>query len=460
MYIKKYDFNYSRRVFMEKMSRGVMGAGVLTSLWPLIAESGDISRAYPEELQSLDAYTKGKVREGDEITADNVEHVKDLLAPITYQEVSQMGRRIKVVPQTTDITELYPHDFLEATLKNSGNATLDKVGNVRTKTDGSPWVGGMPFPDPKTGLEAFSNLGITAGRHNETQYAAKDWDLNPSGNVEYEYELAACEKNAVARVADPDGPYWRGHEDKLRYTGVWFVSPQDVSGTSFLNTIHYDQRKFPDLVGYIPAFKRVRRFPTNQRFEPLVPGITVFLSDFWAAGDPMLTWGNYRIIGRGPFLGAQSQNWRGDQKNWLPPVHGGPKGITFWDTAYEFCPEVLVIEAEPTGYPRAPVGKKRVWLDLRNMAYISYMTFDRNGDIWKSFEAGFSRYQQGDLMFADRNGKPVWGPTYVHSHDVQSGRMSRIAIAEKLSNGYRSVNDQPGVYDKYLTAQAIRRLGI
>lgn len=460
MHIKKYDVDYSRRLFMEKLAKGAMGAGVLTSLWPLIAQSGDTARAYPEELRSLEAYTRGKVKEGEYITASNVEHVKDLLAPITYLEVSQMGRRIKVVPQTTDITKLYPHDFLEATLRNSGKGVLNADGNVVNRADGKPWIGGMPFPDPQSGLEAFFNLGITAGRHDTTQYAAADWDLNGDGDVEYHYELAASEKTAVGRVSDPDGPYWKGHEDKLRYTGVWFVSPQDVAGTSFLNTILYDQRKFPELVGYIPAFKRVRRFPTNQRFEPLVPGITVFLSDFWAAGDPMLTWGNYKIVGRGPFLGAQSDNWHGDADNWIAPIHGGPKGTTFWDTSYELCPEVLVVEAEPTGYPRAPVGKKRVWIDLRNMAYVSYMTFDRKGEMWKSFEAGFSQYKKGDLVFNDSKGHPVWGPNYVHSHDVQSNRMSRIALVEKLSDGFQTRNDLPGTYEKYLTIQAIRRGGV
>ncbi|HCO59665.1 MAG TPA: hypothetical protein DIT58_05675, partial [Porticoccaceae bacterium] len=68
MHIRKYDFDYSRRFFLEKMVRGTMGAGVLTSLWPLIADAGDITKAYPEELQSLEAYTKGKVKEGDFIT--------------------------------------------------------------------------------------------------------------------------------------------------------------------------------------------------------------------------------------------------------------------------------------------------------------------------------------------------------------------------------------------------------
>src|SRR3546814_10584723 len=65
-------------------------------------------------------------------------------------------------------------------------------------------------------------------------------------------------------------------------------------------------------------------------------------------------------------LGAVSENWHGTSKNWELPVHGGPKGQTFFDTNFSMCPECIVLEAEPTGYPRAPVGKKRVWIDVRN----------------------------------------------------------------------------------------------
>src|SRR3546814_5812226 len=70
--------------------------------------------------------------------------------------------------------------------------------------------------------------------------------------------------------------------DLLCLQSVWFTAPQDTAGSSFLSTWYYDQRKFPDLYGYLPAFRRVRQFPTNQRFEPLLPGITWFLSDAWA----------------------------------------------------------------------------------------------------------------------------------------------------------------------------------
>ena len=144
---------------------------------------------------------------------------------------------------------------------------------------------------------------------------------------------------------------------------ILFVTPNDVRGTSFLNIWPYDQNRFPELYGYLPAFKRVRRFPTNQRFEPLITGNTLYLSDAWAAGDPFLTWGNYRVVHRGPCLAAVARTWNSEHPNWEHSTHGGAEGKTFWDTDVQLVPEAIVVEAQPLRYPRAPVSRKRVWFD-------------------------------------------------------------------------------------------------
>ena len=461
MHIKKYDFDYSRRFFMDKMAKGAMGAGVLTSMMPLVGNTGDISKAYPEELTNIEVLTKGKIKTGDIVDANNVEHVKDILDPVIYIQITQQGRRIRIAPTTTDVTELYPRDYLEATLRNQGKGAFDANGNVVVKGTGKPWIGGSPFPDPKTGLEAFANVTMSWGRHDTSVYGVEDNDIGPDGDIEYSYNLGWCEKNTVGLVSNPDGPYWEGHEDKLRYQAVWFTSPNDVKGTSFLNIWKYDQREFPDLFGYLPAFKRVRRFPTNQRFEPLVPGITFFLSDAWAAGDPMLTWGNYKIIGRGPFLGSQSNTWHGDADNWSKDktLHGGKKGLNFYEVDFQLCPEVIVVEAEPIGFPRAPVSKKRVWLDVRNMAAIGYVTYDRRGELWRSFEIGFSQQKTGDVINPDSHGNPEWSWSYVHAQDVQTNRFTRFNHAQSIKGGLKTEFNTEDAYDKYLTIQAIRRLG-
>nr|WP_293370598.1 hypothetical protein [Nevskia sp.] len=50
MRIKKYDFNYGRRMLMEKAAKGIGTAGVLAPMWPMVGNTGDTSKAYPDEL--------------------------------------------------------------------------------------------------------------------------------------------------------------------------------------------------------------------------------------------------------------------------------------------------------------------------------------------------------------------------------------------------------------------------
>jgi hypothetical protein len=456
MRIRKYDFDFGRRELLAKTGQ-LVGAGLLAPLWPLIAKGGDISKAFPDELMSIDAYTKGAIKTGDMVTADNVDHLKTLLTPIQYMQVKQMGRRFRIVPTTTDASKLFPHAYLDATIRNTGRGKLDEVGNVWT-VDGQKWVGGLPFPDPKTALEAFSNLTLSWGRHDNAVYAIQDHDLDEYGNVNYAYEFTWIEEQVACRLGGI-GPYaGPEHQDKLRYQTVLFTGPDDIKGQTYLNTWYYDQRRYPDLVGYVPAFKRVRKFPTNQRFEPLVAGMTLYLSDAWAAGDPSLTWGNYRMIGRTSMLAAVTDNWHGDLDNWIAPTHGGQKGQTFFEYNMQMVPEAIIVEAEPTGYPRAPVGKKRVWLDTRNLQVVGYETYDRRGASLKSFEPSWSQHIKGDLVENENDGTPVWTWSQVMSHDVQSNRMTRFTQAKEI-DGIRSSRNTDGLYERYLTPQAIGRLG-
>lgn len=357
MHVRRFDKGFSRRLFLKRVATGIVAAGVLGSPFKAIAKTGAATCAYPDELTSIEEYSCGKLAPGDTISAGNVDLVRDLLDPARYRQIKELGRKLELVAPAENIFELSPYDYVEATLRNAGKARFDATGNVVTG-DGQPWIGGNPFPEPRSALEAFAGLTLSWGRHDISVYASKEFDLDAAGNVAFDYESVWAELAPVARVSVEPMPYWPGHEAFLRYQSVLFTSPANVRGTSYLNTWPYDQNRFPELEGYLPAFKRIRRFPTNQRFEPLIPGSTLYLSDAWAAGDPFLTWGNYRIVHRGPALAALSGNWQADHPNWEHSVHGGPKGKTFWDTKVELVAEVIVVEAEPVKYKRAPVGKK------------------------------------------------------------------------------------------------------
>ena len=457
MRIRKYHDDYSRRQFMQRLGSGVLATGVLMPLWKAIAADGDITAAYPDEALSLEGHTRGKLRADVVISGCEVELVRDLLDPIQYTQISQMGRRLTVLDTTTDIMRLSPWEYVEATLRNQGRARFADDGNVVTD-EGKPWIGGNPFPSPRSGVEVFAGITMSWGRHDASLYAIREYDLDDRGAVAYEYQSCWAELAPVGRVSVEPMPYMPGHENKLRYQSIFFLSPNDVRGTSFLNIWHYDQNRYPDLYGYLPAFKRVRRFPTNQRFEPLIPGSTLYLSDAWAAGDPFLTWGNYRIVHQGPALGAVSRSWNAGHPNWEHGTHGGAQGLSFWDTAVEFVPEAIVVEAEPVKYPRAPVSRKRVWFDARTLLPLSMVSFDRQGNIFRSFDGAYSIYEDGANRVMD-GAHPYWSWTRVHAHDVQTNRITRLEQVRELPGGYRSsVNDQ-NLYEKYLTQTALQRIG-
>ena len=439
------------------MARGMAGAGVLMPLWDAIASTGDVSRAYPDEFLSIEAYTGGRISTGDEITADNVEHVRELLDSIKYAQIAKLGRRLRVVPTTTDVMNLSPWEYVEATLRNRGLARFDDRGNVVT-ADGKPWIGGNPFPAPQAAVEYFAGLTLSWGRHDASFYCTREYDLSPEGRVQFEYQSGWAELSTVARVRIEPKPYWPGHEDKLRYQSVFFSAPGAVKGTSFLNVWSYDQSTMPELYGYLPAFKRIRQFPTDQRFEPLIPGSTLYLSDAWAAGDPLHTWGNYRIVARGPMLAAISGGWNPGHPNWQHRTHGGPNGITFFDTVVELVPEAVVVEAQPVKFPRAPVSKKRVWFDARTLLPIGMVSYDRRGEPYRSFDGAYSLYESTGKSFLD-GAHPYWSWTHVHVFDIQTGRMTRLEQVRTIAGGHTTSVNDAGIYDKYLTSAALIRLG-
>lgn len=457
MKLMRFDHGYSRRKFLQDAAAGMLATGVLKPLWAAVRDDGDVASAYPDELLSLETYTQGKISTGDVIDSNNVEHVKDLLEPIRYQQIAEQGRKLQVVATTTDPYKLSPWEYVEATLRNAGQAKIDNSGNIVT-SKGQPWIGGHPFPDPQDARQLYAGQVLSWGRHDASFYAMKITNVDEDGSISFEYNGGWAELNTVARVSMTPKPYWPEHKDKLRFQSIFFLNPFNFRGTSFLNIWDYDQNTFPLLYGYVPEFRRIRQFPTSQRFEPLLPKTTLYLSDSWGAGDPMGKWGNFKIIGRGPFLAGLSGNFNSSHENWEHNTHGGDQDQSFWDTKVELVPEAIIIECEPTGFPRAPVSKKRMWFDARNQALIGMVTYDRNGAPYRSFDGAYSLYEAGDKTVMD--GKhPYWSWTHVIASDIQTGKVTRIQQVRQLEDYHFSGANDPDIYTQYLTQQAMQRLG-
>jgi hypothetical protein len=86
------------------------------------------------------------------------------------------------------------------------------------------------------------------------------------------------------------------------------------------------------------------------------------------------------------------------------------------------------------------------------------VSFDRRGEIFRSFDGAYSLYEKGDKRVMDGE-HPYWSWTRVHAHDIQTNRITRLAQVSEIDGGYRMQVNNPEVYDQYLTRAALRRLG-
>lgn len=222
--IRRFDREYSRRKFLADTARGLLGAGVLGSAWSAFARTGSTSGAYPDELNSIEEYSRGKFKAGDVIGRDNVTLLKDLLDPVRYRQISESGRRLTLAATTTDLLRLNPPEYVEATLRNRGQASFDAKGNVVGR-DGKAWIGGNPFPEPRSPVEVFAAHTLSWGRHDASVYACREYDIDEAGNVLYQYSTCWAEMATIGRTVLEPKPYLPGHEDKVRYQSVFLLNP-------------------------------------------------------------------------------------------------------------------------------------------------------------------------------------------------------------------------------------------
>ena len=102
--------------------------------------------------------------------------------------------------------------------------------------------------------------------------------------LQYQYASYGVEWQTVGRLTLDPHPYMSGRKSQLRIGASTMVAPGDVNGTGFLQVWAYDQHKLPGFYAFLPDTKRVRTYPVDQRFEPLFPGNTAFVTEYLHGG--------------------------------------------------------------------------------------------------------------------------------------------------------------------------------
>ncbi len=439
---------WTRRDFL-KTAGAWAGAGLLQPVLPLIGAGKSIEAAYPEEVLSIEKYTKGRVKPGMVISKDNAELVKDIAPEGLYVELKR-GAEIKIAEATLKADAVNPTFWVEATLRNKGQAVLDKKGQLWHK-DGGPWIGGAPFPEPKTALEAMWNYKFNPRRYDDLRVISEVVAIDNNGNVIRRDGAIYMQIQTVGRLVVDPKPILPKYKDEIHRTLLSLTAPFDVYGLAVASIIFYDAARLPDTILYIPTLRRTRRVPSTQRFEAASPYAVYFVSDLDLQNDPVLTW-SWKLAGRKPMLGPSPSNLGARAKgatkeDFVFP----PSDEKFPRSTYELRPEMFLVDGVPH-LPGANYSRKRMYIDaIYHRAQMADI-WDMAGKLWKFFV-----FLTGDTGVSA--GAPGTAPdlTGIVFADLQKDYHSNVNFFDKVGDIDFRVNKNLTIEDWITPSGMLRR---
>ena len=412
----------------KKSGRGVrLHVFLLALLWVVgVAASGSCG-----EIPTVEKLTGGKAKTGDLITRENVDVVKEWLAPSTYEQVKR-GMVLLLAP-TTPVEAATPAYFLDATRKHAGLAVMGKNSIVYTK-DGGKWPGGFPFPDPKAGDEAMAN-----NKFGSQLFWADDFrfdvrlDLVNKAGKNYRRSVMWLRKiETTGRLRTPPLPVIAGYENEAFRVMIGFTEPDDIKGVKQLFIRHYDDTARPD-EGYVytPALKRTRPVPSTN-WQESMGGTDMTWGDVQGFLEPLSLW-TFKLLGKGHMIMPGQDNpptkKTSDDGVFLGVSLDG--GAKFARMQWEVRP-VVIVEGRPKG-PHI-YGKQIFYLDELNWRKGIVERHDRQGKLWKAWTVG------GGVL-KGKDGINYGVPYYAHQYDLQTDHMTRVTTFAPEFNAGQDIND-------------------
>ena len=281
----------------EKRRTVMVGILLVCLLVLFVGKGMGTELTLPPMPPTIEELTDGKVKIGDLITKDNADPVKDYIPTSVYESLN----RGMVLKMGTNLPpeKLNPRTYLEISEKNKGKAVIDDHGVVRYE-DGSAWPGGMPFIEPKTGLEVMGYVKFGHAYDNFDTFNNFLY-VNKEGK-DYKTALVTVMRYYVeGRLKVPPLGGVPGMElYHQRFLNV-FHTPLELKGLGTFEINHVDDFDNYDMgFLYLPSFKRVIRV-SARTFQDNIAGSDFTYGDPEGLREPYGSW-NFKLVEKKPML--------------------------------------------------------------------------------------------------------------------------------------------------------------
>ncbi len=247
------------------------------------------------EVPSIEALTSGKVKIGDLINMDNVDLVKEYLSAGIYEAIKQ-GMTLRMGEQLP-ADKLVPNFFRDITENNKGKAIIDKGGAVYYEKTGVLWPGGVPFVNPKNGLEAITNAKYGCVYDGFQMDPSWMMYINPKGRIYKSSLMNQMYSYYTTRTKDEPLGAISGYEDILYKRISVFLSPLELKGLGQYTVRHYDDaKKFDTGFAYFPAYKRTVRVSATT-WQDNIGGSDMTYGGAGGLSEPFSYW-DFKLVGK------------------------------------------------------------------------------------------------------------------------------------------------------------------
>ncbi|VVE70150.1 hypothetical protein PCA31118_03445 [Pandoraea captiosa] len=369
------------------------------------------------------------------ITAQNMDQYADRLSDGMKSLLKKYPDTMKVPVYTSHRDFGYPDWFCENAKKNALNSELVNNGEGINATTGT-----VPFPIPKSGLEAYWNMNNPWG----------PWTMNktvdqavvyPNGNVVWGRTKMMClsprtdPKNRASTVGGVNS-----------YCYVETQLPERDNGTAIISTDYFNYETQPrDAYQYSPGTRRVRQLPSFGFDMPQGPG------GFRTVDDDQLFNGSperydWKIVGKKEMY-VPYNNYIINSPSTKYDDLLKTKGVPNPDYMRYELHRVWVLDVTLKKGYRHQYARRVIYLDEDTWAPLMADEYDNHHQLWRvAMVPWINTFKNGKIM-----------PAAQLYHDLQSGAYLVDAIYAQQRKA--PVVDQGDMSPSDFTPDALRRKG-
>jgi hypothetical protein len=319
-----------------------------------------------------------KVKKGKKITKKNVDKVAGLIDKGMRVLIEKYNLTMKIA----EYEPVYPSEgYIEATNQNRGTAKVIDIGKAYRKKGIKGYVAGLPFPQPKSGVEIAYNYYYGYRGDDVDRYYSVYW-VSANAGVEHfeEWRWANIIRTINRTDIEPIPAIPSFLKRKLQSASITYaLSPYDKRG---FGALYFDSTKPEDIQGhiYIPAMRRVMRNTFGTRGDTWHGTDLLYEDVLGYLGHP--EWMNWKLIGKKTMLAPMHSKIKRGKKNKAEKIFEMKKW-PHWNPKLPYEPRpTYIVEVTPK-FADYPYSKMIIHFDAETFAIPYKENYDKKGELWK-----------------------------------------------------------------------------